>query len=232
MQRVGFSISGLPGSGSTTTGKDLAKVFGLPPPFYSGGVARCLAEKRERMGEKALVAMQKGFLKAVIVDMMRTGEVPPRPNIAADYATFPREFDLLIDEVQQELLEHESTKVHEGRMVPHLVKRLQDEGRAADKLFIKIFCIAEAEERIRRLQTREEYRGMTLDYVRQETEKRLAIERRRYQELYSVEDHIHLGHFDIIHDTTLFSPEEGLVELLRKVENLHPGLLAQFIPEK
>ena len=238
-KRVAFSVSGQPGSGSTTAGKILAKTLGLGDPFYSGGTARCLAQKRDEVGEKEIVQMYRDGkgegrkrLRAMIASMMTTGSVPPRPNIATEYATFPPEFDFIIDEVQEELLEHGASAIHEGRMVPHLAKKIQDAGRAPGKLFVKIFCVADETERTRRLKNRAEYKDTPPEQIKRETQERLATEKKRYRELYGIEDHVDLSHFDIVVDTTRLLPEEVLREMLQKIEELHLGLLAQFIAEK
>lgn len=236
---VALSVSGEPGSGSTTCGRWLGIKLGLGQPHYSGGAARCLSQKREEIGEQAIVQMYhdkdrdgRSRLRAMIANMMTAGNVPPRPNIAAEYATFPPEFDFIIDEVQEELLGREASAVHEGRMVPHLAEKVKSFGRVPNKIFIKIFCVAEEEERVRRLKNRAEYKDMPPEQIKRETQERLATEQRRYRELYGIEDHIGLRHFDIVVDTTHLSPEEVLQETFRRIEDLHPGLLAQFIPEK
>lgn len=236
-QRVAFSISGLPGSGSTTCGNNLAATLGLGKPYYSGGAARCLSQKREEIGEEPIVAMYHDSqgrikLRAMIAEMMVIGAIPARPRIADEYATFPEEFDFLIDEVQKEILEQEHVAVHEGRMVPHLVAQLRSEWRASDKIFIRIFCVADGDERMRRLKNRDEYKDKPIDHIKTETRRRLATEQERYRNLYGVQDHTALEHFDIVIDTTRLSKEETLHEALRGIENLHSGLLAQFLPEK
>lgn len=238
MRRVAFVFSGLPGSGSTTGGKNLARLLDLGEPYYSGGAARCLAQKREEIGEEILCQMYRDEnggrekLEAMIAGMMVAGEIPARPLLDQEYATFPPEFDFVLDGVQRRLLEEEQAAVHEGRMAPHLVKQIKDLGRAADKVFIRIFFVADEEERVRRLNGRDEFKDQAPEFIRERTAKRLATERARYRELYGIENHVASEHFDIILDTTHFSKEETLQELLRRIEGLHPGLLAQFIPEK
>lgn len=232
MQRIAIAVTGFPGSGSTSFGKNIAKALGFPPPFYAGGVVRCLAEKIEGMGRDALLALPKDELKSTVMEMMRSGRVPPRPNIGEEYVRFPHELDLLIEEIQLDLLRDEVVGVHEGRMAAHVVRQLKTAGEAPDKLFIRICCIAEEEERIRRLKNRDEYQEKPFEVVRQESAERLATERERYRKLYGVADHLAPEHFDIVVDTTHFSQEENLGRVLREIESLHPGLLAQFIPEK
>lgn len=232
MQRIAIAVTGYPGSGSTTFGKNIAKVLGFPPPFYAGSVVRCLAEKIEENGRNTVLAMPKKELRAMVAEMMRSGRVPLRPNIAEEYARFPQELDRLIEEIQFDLLKEEAIGVHEGRMAAHLVRQLKTAGEAPDKLFIRICCVAEEEERMKRLKSRDEYGGKSIEEVRQESNARLATERVRYKELYGIDDHLAAEHFDFVVDTTHFSREENLARALAEIERLHPGLLAQFIPEK
>lgn len=242
---IAFSISGLPGSGSTTCGRNLAKTLGLNLPYYAGGAARCLAELREQIGEETICTMYRdhneacedscgrGKLKEMVADMMISGHIPSRPNIAAEYASFPPEFDFVIDEVQRELLAREHTAVHEGRMVPHLVRQIKDAGQAPiNKLFVKIFCTATEEERMQRLQKRDEYSTVPLERIKSETDQRLETERTRYRALYGIENHVALEHFDIVLDTTLLSPDGTLVQLLQRIEDLYPGLLAPYLQNR
>lgn len=55
---------------------------------------------------------------------------------------------------------------------------------------------------------RKENFGKSLAEMRALTTERLAVEKKRYRDLYGIEDHLGESHFDIVLDTTGISPDE------------------------
>lgn len=228
MQRIGITVTGFPGSGSTTLGKNLASTLQWPPPYYSGGVVRWLTGEIERRGIDAV----RQVSAAEVYAAMDSGKISLQPNIANAYKEFPTELDILVDQVQKQFLEEKQVGIHEGRVAAHLAAALDHEGRLPEKIFIKILCEVAPEIGAGRLQNREENMRRSVVQLMHETELRLLWERERYWSLYKISDHLSREHFDVIIDTSHYSPEEVLMEALRGVEHLHPGLLAHHLPQE
>lgn len=228
MPRLGIALTGFPGSGSTTLGKNIARALNLPPPYYAGGVVRWLCGEIAVRGIGAVInASPDEILQAI-----ECGKISERKDIAIEYSEFPEELDRLVDEVQYKLLEEKEAGVHEGRITPHLAHRLKQEGRAGDKIFIKICCTVDPREGAKRQRKRKENHGKDIALIIEETIRRLCVEQERYRLLYNIKDPLHERHFDIVINTTALSEEETTLQALRKIEELHPGLLAHFVKEK
>lgn len=229
MKRVGIVVTGFGGSGSTTLCKKLAtEAFGLPRHYYAGGIIRWLVGLIEKQGVETVRAMNN----LELLEAFETGEISFQPNIAAAYRDFPPDLDQRVDQIQELLLEQKDFGVHEGRIAPHAAKKLQREGRAADKLFIKILCEVDPWIGAERQLERPENKGKSADQVFAETRERLRWERERYLALYGIENHLAREHFNIVINTTVFSPEKVFMESLRLMEDLYPGVLAPYFKEK
>jgi cytidylate kinase len=221
VSKFGIIVTGYPGSGSTSLGKNLARILRWEPLYYSGGLVRRLTLEIEERGLEETLKLSVAQAK----QMVKSGEIPLQPNISSAYRDFPDELDLLVDNVQLELLETEEVGVHEGRVAPHLVAKILREGKVPDKIFIKICCVVESFIGALRQQKREENKNKAISQILQETEKRLKWERDRYLKLYGIQDYFHPDHFDIIIDTSRLMEEETLKYALREIDKFHPGFL-------
>lgn len=222
MQRIGITITGFPGSGSTTLGNSIAEKLGWPRPFYSGGVVRWLIGEIERRGREALLKMSS----VEILDAMERGKIELQPELFKKYHVFPKEFDQMVDAVQKELLAEKQVGVHEGRTAWFFAKTLHSEGRAPDKRFINILCTVQPEIGALRLLMRPEYKNTakTAAEIVMESAGRVKIERERYKELYDIEDHLNHSHFDIVIDTTNLTQDEACSFALQELKRLYPIL--------
>lgn len=223
MQRIGITVTGFPGSGSTTLGNSITEKLGWPRPFYSGGVIRWLIGEMERRGREAILKMSP----VEIMDVMERGKIALQPELSKKYREFPKELDRTVDAVQKELLAEKEFGVHEGRVAWFFAKTLHREGRASDKKFINILCTVRPEIGARRLLLRPEYKNTakTVAEIMVESAGRIDVEQKRYQELYSIEDHLHHSNFDIVIDTTNLTQDEACSFALQELKRLHPPLL-------
>ena len=224
MARVGILVTGYPGSGSTTLGKNIARELGWPLPYYSGGVVRWLAEKIEKLGRKNFLAKTDEQITQDIVAALKSGEIPNRPSIAEEYRTFPPRLDLLVDSIQEKLIEELDCGVHEGRLAWFFAKKIRKEERASDKIFISICCVVDPVVGAERQCKRPENARKTIPLVLQETSERLSHEQRRYFELYGIIDHLALTNFDIVIDTTDLLPKEVCARAFHELDHRYPGL--------
>lgn len=218
MQRLAIIITGFPGSGSTTLGKNIAKRLGWPPPYYSGGVVRWLTAEIEKSGKDAVLKMTT----ADIVAAMEDGKIVAQPKLTESYKNFPKELDLLVDKVQAKLLEKKEYGVHEGRIAWFLAQRLKYENKALDKIFISICCTVDPIIGARRLSRREEHKDKLWYEIYDDTQRRIQLERQRYQELYHIENHLDPKNFDIVIDTSRFDEEGAYKFALYKTELICP----------
>lgn len=216
-KRVAIVINGTPGSGSTTLAKNIAWSFGWPAPYYSGGVIRWLSIYWETHGGDVTKLNPKDILR-----VMEDGSVPDAPRIHELYNTFPEELDRMVDEIQEDLLRTKSFGVHEGRLAPYLSVKIEKEGGAPDKTFIRIATVVESREGARRQLLRSENKGKTEDALVAETALRLAEEKKRYQALYGVEDYMSPEYFDGIIDTTEIPAEETLAAAISVIRAKFP----------
>lgn len=220
MQRLAIIVTGFPGSGSTTLGKNIAKHLGWPPPYYSGGIVRWLTSEIEKFGKDAVLKMST----ADIVAAMEEGKIVAQPNLTESYKNFPKELDLLVDGVQARFLEKKEYGVHEGRITWFLAQRLKCENKALDKIFVSICCVVDPIIGAKRLSGREEHRGKPWHEIYDDAKRRVKIERQRYKELYRIENHLDPKNFDVIVDTSHFD-EEGVY----KVALYKTGLICPVI---
>lgn len=230
MPRTGITLTGLAGSGSTTLGRNVAKAFKWPKPYYAGGVVRWLAERMEKEGRDLFLAKSDDEIIREITDALKSGEVPERPSIADDYRTFPPRLDRLVDEIQLKLLEELDCGVHEGRVAWFFSKKLHRDGRALDKTFLHVFCTVDPGVGAERQLRRPENRGKNAEQVRRETQARLHWERERYRDLYGIENHLDPANFDIIIDTTILTEEAALMRAIEEIVSRLPNL-AGFLEE-
>lgn len=217
MSRIGITIAGHPGSGSTTLGKGIARTLGWPKPYYSGGVVRWLAEKMEKEGREAFLEKSDPDIIREITDALKSGEVPERPRISEEYRTFPARLDYLVDTIQAKLMEELSNGVHEGRVAWFFAKKLHREGRALDKTFLHILCRVHPSVGAERQLRRPENIGKSVAQVRSETKKRLRWERQRYLDLYGINNPLHPKHFDVLIDTSFLTEEEALSKVIEYI---------------
>lgn len=226
MQKLAIVVTGFPGAGSTSLCENLITKFGLPRHYYAGRVVRWLTVLCEARGRESVLDMTP----EEIMWAMESGREATQQNIARAYRNFPPELDRLVDLVQQSLLEKKTFGVHEGRMAPHLVYRLRQEGKALDKKFITILCTVDPTIGAKRHQRKEENKGKSVAKIMKENSDRVSDEEARYKTLYGIQKHLSPEHFDIVVDTTPFSKDETCVEVLKQIENIHPGLLASYLP--
>jgi cytidylate kinase len=226
--RLGITITGFAGSGSTTLGRKIADVLSWPRPFYAGGIVRFLADKMEKTGRALFLARSDEEIVRDITEALKSGEVPARPNIADEYRTFPSRLDLLVDEIQIKLLEELDCGIHEGRVAWFLANKLQREGRAIDKKFFHILCTVHPDIGAERQLLRPENAGKSKELLIIETSERLRLERERYYKLYQIKNHLDPSNFDVIIDTTCLTQEECLDRSLEKILARFPQL-AEFI---
>src|SRR3989344_18135 len=99
MQKRGIIVTGYPGSGSTSLGKNLVRVLDWGTLYYSGGLVRCLIREIEEHGLEETLKLSVEKTKQIV----KSGEVPLQPNISAAYRDFPAELDRLVDDVQMEI---------------------------------------------------------------------------------------------------------------------------------
>lgn len=216
-KRVAIVINGTPGSGSTTLAKNIARSFGWPAPYYAGGVIRWLAVYWETHGED-ITKLNPGDILRVMED----GAIPDAPRIHELYKTFPAELDQMVDEIQEELLRTKSVGVHEGRLAPYLSMKIEKDGSAPDKTFVRIATVVEPREGARRQLLRSENNGKTIDAVITETALRIAEEKKRYQALYGVEDYMSPEYFDRVIDTTEIPADETLAAAISVIRTKCP----------
>lgn len=226
MARIGILVTGYPGSGSTTLGKNIARELGWPLPYYSGGIVRWLAEKIEKQGRETFLSKTDEEIVLEISIALKSGEIPNRPSIAEEYKTFPPRLDLLVDSIQEKLIEDLDRGVHEGRLAWFFAKKLREEGRAADKLLISICCVVDPLVGAERQGKRPENSGKTIRQIFQETEERLSHERKRYFELYGITGHLARTNFDIVIDTTDLLQEGACALAFHEIDGRHPRLFS------
>lgn len=209
MRRIGITMTGYPGSGSTTLANGVARALGWHAPYYAGGIVRWLIGEIDKKG---LAEIQK-MSATEIADAFRAGANSPRLDIARRYASFLPELDRLVDGVQQEFIEHEERGVHEGRIAWFFARRLRYRGRAADKGFFHICCTVDPRVGAERVWGRDENPGCgaTVSQIFEESAARLATERERYRGLYGIGDHLDPANFDLLIDTTARTKEEALI---------------------
>lgn len=118
-----------------------------------------------------------------------------------------------VDNRQEELMIEKDNLVVEGRMAPFLGCAFKT---------VNIFLRVHKEEGAKRLQKRPENRGKTIDELMQSAGEREDAERKRYWELYGLEDHLDENDpiFDIIIDTTRKTEEEVLKYALKWIPRL------------
>ncbi|QQG45720.1 MAG: hypothetical protein HYW89_02270 [Candidatus Sungiibacteriota bacterium] len=225
MQRLGITVTGFPGSGSTTFGKKLAKKLNWPPPYYSGGVIRWLTAKIEEVGREMVLAMPP----QEVTRAMESGLINPQPRLTQAYAEFPPELDRLVDWVQMEFLEKKDCGVHEGRIAWFLAKKLHEEGRALDKIFINICCVVDPQVGALRQLERAENSGKTTESILEDTEKRVLVEQGRYDGLYGLKNHLAPDNFDVVIDTTELDALGVLWRALQLIDRIRPKLLSPHL---
>ncbi len=115
------------------------------------------------------------------------------------------ELEKEIDRKQEEMMLQNDNIIVQGRMAPFL--------RCGFKA-INIYIAVDAMEGARRMSSRPEYLGKTMEEVARMAEKRVATERERYGNLYGLKDHLDKSKFDIVLDTTNLRPMAALAELV------------------
>ncbi|OGZ96325.1 MAG: hypothetical protein A2847_02915 [Candidatus Sungbacteria bacterium RIFCSPHIGHO2_01_FULL_50_25] len=215
--RIAIVINGAPGSGSTTLAKSIARAFGWPAPYYSGGVIRWLSIYWEAHGEDITKLNPKDILR-----VMEDGAIPDAPRIHELYKTFPADLDRMVDEIQEELLRTKSVGVHEGRLAPYLSVKIEKDGSAPDKIFARIATVVDPRVGARRQLLRSENKGKTEDALVAETALRVAEEKKRYEALYGVKDYMSSEYFDGMIDTTDIPASETLARAISVIRAKFP----------
>jgi CMP/dCMP kinase len=121
-------------------------------------------------------------------------------SIEEFYASLSAEPELekSVDEKLGALMQKQDNLVMEGRVLPFLPSPFKT---------VNILLTVDEHEGARRALERPENAGRTLEDMAHQTAGRLSTERKRFQDLYGIEDHLDPKHFDIALDTTGLTPD-------------------------
>lgn len=118
-----------------------------------------------------------------------------------------------IDSRQEDLMTTKDNLVVEGRMAPFLGCVFPT---------VNILLKVRPEEGARRIQKRPENQGKTVEELKQMTEKREQMERKRYWELYGLDNHLDENDpiFKLVIDTTFMTEAEILDRAVKWIPRL------------
>lgn len=109
------------------------------------------------------------------------------------------EIDKEVENRQEQLMQRQDNCLVEGRMAPHL--------RCAFPTINMLFTVDPAVA-YERQHSREKYKDQPMSQIKRELDQRFASEKKRYRDLYKIEDFLDPRYFDIIIDTSLLNPDE------------------------
>ena len=115
------------------------------------------------------------------------------------------ELEREIDAAQEQLMLNQDNIIVQGRMAPFL-------GCGFEK--INVYIAVDSLVGAKRMSSRPEYQGKTMEDIAEMARKRVVIERERYQKLYRVINHLDISKFDAWIDTTHMTEDESLVRLM------------------
>jgi cytidylate kinase len=120
------------------------------------------------------------------------------------------ELEKSIDAKQEEIMCKSDNQIMEGRYAPFQPCPFDTRN---------VLVMVEPSESARRGLLRPENAGRSLADMQRQTEERVLVERKRFNDLYGIENHLDPKHFDIVIDTTGLTSDQTFEKVMSELKH-------------